>query len=415
MSREFRRAQQKKGESVSESIEKRKQTHPLMYVGLVVLLVVIVVSFVLAGPGGIMGRGTIGGGGNIVFGAYGGQEISYVQGNYFAQQVQNFASQVQGNSSSSSSDTTMQTYQVWYQAFMSTAQHYAILQQAAQAGVNISEDAVDKSLLSYPGYLDDNGKFSEDKFNAASTADKTSTRKITRENLLSGTFVNDVASGVKDGTKESDFIKSMVIPERSFTFVSFPFASFPNDEVRKYGEANKSRFVREKVSRILVKTSEAQATEIRKKVLDKTSTFEELAKTYSKDSYADKGGDMGWRYAYDLEADFDVKDNAQKVLALKTGDLSDVLKGTFGWMIYRCDSEAWTPISPTRRCRPTCATTSPPMRRARSRTTSTSAQGSSRGGPPRSDSMPRRTRWGSESPRRTFSPSIFQTSSPLCP
>jgi parvulin-like peptidyl-prolyl isomerase len=338
MSREFRRAQRKKGESFSESIEKRKKTHPVMYVGLVVLLVVIVVTFVLAGPGGIMGRGSIGGGGNIVFGSYGGQEISYAQGNYFAQQVQQYANQVK--SSSIPTDNTTQTYQVWYQAFMSTAEHLAILQQADHAGVSISEDAVDKALLSYSGYLDENGKFSEDKFNAASAADKSATRKITRENLRSGAFVNDVISGAKDGTKESDFIKAMVRPERSFTFVTFPFSSFPNEEVRKYGEANKSRFVRSKLSRILVKTGESQATEIRKKILDKTSTFEELARTYSKDSYADKGGDMGWRYAYDLEADFEAKENAQKVLQLKTGELSDVLKGTFGWMIYRSDSEA---------------------------------------------------------------------------
>ncbi len=52
---------------------------------------------------------------------------------------------------------------------------------------------------------------------------------------------------------------------------------------------------------------------------------------------------MGWRYAYDLEADFETKDLAQKVLTLKSGELSDVLKGTFGWMIYRCDSEAVDP------------------------------------------------------------------------
>jgi peptidyl-prolyl cis-trans isomerase D len=132
----------------------------------------------------------------------------------------------------------------------------------------------------------------------------------------------------------------MAKAERSFSFVSFPFTSFPTDEVRKYAEANKSRFVKVKVSRILVKSSESQAGQIRKKILDKTSTFDELAKTYSKDTYADKGGDMGWRYAYDLEADFEAKDTAQKVLSLKNGELSDVLKGSFGWMIYRCDSEA---------------------------------------------------------------------------
>src|SRR5208337_2754704 len=134
--------------------------------------------------------------------------------------------------------------------------------------------------------------------------------------------------------------KGMAKPERSFSFASLPFASYPVEEVRKYGEANKSRFVKIKLSRMLVKSGESQATEIRKKILDKTSTFEELAKTYSKDEFADKGGDMGWRYAYDVEADFDSKDTAQKVLTLKAGEMSDVLKGTFGWLIYRCDSEA---------------------------------------------------------------------------
>jgi parvulin-like peptidyl-prolyl isomerase len=147
-------------------------------------------------------------------------------------------------------------------------------------------------------------------------------------------------SGVSNGARETEFIKEMVKSERSFSFASFPFTEFPIAEVQKFGEANKARFARIKVSRILVKSGESQAAEIRKKIVDKTSSFEELAKTYSKDAYADKGGDMGWRYAYDLEADFEAKATAQKVITLKSGELSDVLKGSFGWMIYRCDSEA---------------------------------------------------------------------------
>jgi peptidyl-prolyl cis-trans isomerase D len=148
---------------------------------------------------------------------------------------------------------------------------------------------------------------------------------------------------VKNGSQELEFVKAMAGAERSFTFVSWPFTSFPVEEVRAYGNANAPRFVKIKLSRILVKSGESQAAEIRRKILDKTSTFEELAKTYSKDDYADKGGDMGWRYAYDVEADFESKDVAQKVLALKTGELSDVLKGTFGWLIYRADSESANP------------------------------------------------------------------------
>jgi hypothetical protein len=336
-SRELRRARQKKGESVSENMEKRHEHHPLIYFFSVVVLVVVVVTFVLAGPGGPLSRGGAGGSGSVVFGTYNGRDITYYPGSYFAQQRDRIANQVKGNSSQ---DQSSMIQAVWYQAFLSTAEHVAILDQADSASVNVSEDALDRALLSFPGYLDENGKFSETRYMAAASSDKASTRKLTRENLISNVFVSDVASGVKQGTKESDFVKAMAKPERSFSFVSLPFSSFPTEEVRKYAEANKSRFVKVKVSRILVKTGESQAVQIRKKILDKTSTFDELAKTYSKDAYADKGGDMGWRYAYDLEADFEAKDTAQKVLTLKTGELSDVLKGTFGWMIYRCDSEA---------------------------------------------------------------------------
>jgi peptidyl-prolyl cis-trans isomerase D len=337
-SRAIRRAQKKKGENVSETIEKRKEHHPMFYAFSVFILVVIVVTFVLAGPGGPLSRGGGTNSGNIVFGTYDGKEISYYQGSYFAQQRDYLANQVKQQYGSEETLSLIQM--IWYQAFLNTAEHVAILDLASKAGVTVTEDAVDKSLLTYSAYLDEEGKFSETRYNAVSAADKAATRKLARENLLSNVVIQDVAAGVKDGAKEIEFIKDMARQERSFSFVTFPFSSFPQEEVQKFGQANKSRFVKVKVSRILVKSKESEAKEIHKKLVEKTSSFEELAKTYSKDSYADKGGDMGWRYAYDLEADFEAKETAQKVLSLKTGELSDVLKGTFGWMVYRCDAEA---------------------------------------------------------------------------
>jgi peptidyl-prolyl cis-trans isomerase D len=339
-SRDLRRAQNKKTESVADAIQKKHSMHPLVYVGTVVTLVIIVFAFVLVGPGGPLGRGGAGGPGNIVFGTYEGKDIAYYQGSYFAQERDRLANQVRNNGQQ---DTRATAQMVWYQAFINTAEHVAILLQAEKAGVSVSEDAVDKALLNYPGYMDDSGRFSETRYKATSPSDRDATRKITRDSLITNVFASDIINGVKAGAQEADFVKAMAGSERSFTFVSWPFTSFPNDEVRKYAEANKARFLHMKLSRILIKSGEAQAKEIRKKVLDKTSTFEELAKTYSKDEYADKGGDMGWRYAYDVEADFDSKEAAQPVLALKAGELSEVLKGTFGSLIYRCDSEAVAP------------------------------------------------------------------------
>ena len=334
-SRELRRAKQRKGENVSDIIEKRHTTHPLLYGGTIVVLVIVVVAFVLVGPSGPMRAGQ-GGSGSLVFGSYDGHEITYYPGSYFAQQRDAIANQVKN---SGNQDPVALAQSVWYQAFLATAQHVAILATAAKAGLVVTDDAVDKALLSYPGYLDENGKFSEARYNAASSSDKASTRKLMRENLIQSQVLTDIGGGIRQGSKETDFVSSMFKDERSFSFVSWPFTSFPTDEVRKYGEANKSRFQKIKLSRILVKSSESEAQQIRRKIVDKTSTFEELAKTYSKDAFADKGGDMGWRYAYDLESDFEAKDTAQKVLGLKNGEVSDVLKGSFGWMIYRCDSE----------------------------------------------------------------------------
>jgi parvulin-like peptidyl-prolyl isomerase len=341
-SRDIRRAQQaKKAGTVSESIEKSHHTHPLIYVGTIAILVVVVVTFILAGPGGPMGRGGGAAGGSIVFGSYEGHNIAYTPGGYFAQQRDRLAAQVRQNSQQQNTEALAQA--IWYQAFQQTALHVAILTLGQTAGLQISNDAVDKALLTYPGYLDENGKFSEERYRQASPEEKAATRKLYEENLMTSQIATDILTGVKTGSKESSFIVSMVRPERSFQFVSFPFASFPQAEVRKYGEANVSRFRKIKVSRILIKSSEADAEQIRRKIIDKTSTFEELAKTYSKDAFADNGGDMGWRYAYDLQADFENKDTANQIFALKTGELSNVLKGTYGWMIYRCDAAATNP------------------------------------------------------------------------
>jgi peptidyl-prolyl cis-trans isomerase D len=344
-SREFRRAIQRKGDNVSDIIEKRHESHPLRYVFTVVVLVLVVVTFILSFGGPL--RAGSGGSGSIVFGSYDGRDIAYYPGSYFAQQREAIANQIKPGASQQDQAQAIQT--VWYRAFLSTAQHVAILDIADAAGVTVTDDAVDKALLNYSGYLDENGRFSETRYNAASASDRASTRKLMREDLIQGIFLTDVATGVRQGPNESQFIAAMAKPERSFSFVSFPFSSFPTEEVHTYAEANKSRFVKIKLSRILIKSSESEADQIRRKIVDKTSSFEELAKTYSKDTYADRGGDMGWRYAYDLEADFEAKETAQKVLALKAGELSDVLKGTFGWMIYRCDSEAMDPdfSSPT--------------------------------------------------------------------
>ena len=85
---------------------------------------------------------------------------------------------------------------------------------------------------------------------------------------------------------------------------------------------------------ILIKVNQVvTADEARRKLLDikqrienKAGTFEELAKMYSNDFSANKGGDLGWIYPGDTVPEFERAMNA-----LKLGQVSEPIESPFGY------------------------------------------------------------------------------------
>jgi parvulin-like peptidyl-prolyl isomerase len=335
-SRDIRRAKAKQGETVSESMEKRHHLHPVTYVLVVIVTVFAVIAFILL-P---MGSRSVTGRNHIVFGTWDGRDISWYSGGYFDRQREAIARQAQESQSTASVES--QLYSIWYQAFQSTAWHVAALTQAQRAGVEISRDALDEDLLTYSAYLDENGKFSETLYNEVPAAERVATREERREELLTSRYFNDLSTGMRTGSREKAFVAAMAATERKLSFVAWKFSSFPDEEVRKYGEANAAKFRKAKLSRITV-ASEREAKQIRARLADSTASFAELAKAHSDDSYASSGGDMGWQYAYALEPDLEDKTQVDTVLALAAGEVGDPLKGPFGWAIYRCDTQTVAP------------------------------------------------------------------------
>jgi len=65
--------------------------------------------------------------------------------------------------------------------------------------------------------------------------------------------------------------------------------------------------------------------EIKQKIDSKQATFEDMARQYSNDGSASKGGDLGWLYPGDALPEFENPMNA-----LKPGEVSDVVKTPFG-------------------------------------------------------------------------------------
>ena len=336
-SREFRRAMRRKDEDKENVVEKRRERHPVLYALSVAILVVIVVTFIWA-PAGGRGRGA---GGKIEFGTYKGKPVEYYSSNFFAERVAAVNEQLRG-SNQEPEDLEAVAYQVWRTAFDQTVVHMAFLAEADRAGAWVSDDRLDEVLIQ-SGPWSQGGVFNEERYRATSNADKYAYRKLFREQLLDEQVQRDLLGDIQYSQKEVDFFKAMISAQRKFSFVSFAFRDFPDAEVKAYGEKNPERFRRIKLSQILVKTSESEAREIRRKLEDRSASFEELARAHSKDAYAEKGGDAGWRYFYDLESDFEQKEPLEAVMGLAEGALSDVLHSRYGWVIYRCDSPALRP------------------------------------------------------------------------
>ncbi|MFL6634013.1 MAG: peptidylprolyl isomerase [Massilia sp.] len=70
--------------------------------------------------------------------------------------------------------------------------------------------------------------------------------------------------------------------------------------------------------------------EIRQKIDSKQATFEDMARQYSNDGSASKGGDLGWLFPGDAMPEFENPMNA-----LKPGDVSDVIKTPLGLHIVQ--------------------------------------------------------------------------------
>lgn len=108
-------------------------------------------------------------------------------------------------------------------------------------------------------------------------------------------------------------------------------ATISDADLQKMYEQNKERFRtgdQIKASHILVKTDkEAQDVEDQ---LKKGASFEDLAKKYSIDSSASRGGDLGWFSKGSMVPDFE-----KAAFGLKEGQVSAPVKTQFGYHIIK--------------------------------------------------------------------------------
>ncbi|MCL2758993.1 MAG: SurA N-terminal domain-containing protein [Treponema sp.] len=319
-------------ESAGAEIIKKFKQSPGIYIGSVVILVLVTVTFI--GGDFLSGGGLGSSGGDLTFGYYDKVPISWVPGNmlsqYYEQAVFNFRSQGYDPNDS------WVSYYIWKQAYERTVVHTAVLQMTNKSNYKASGKTVDKEIVQLPQFYD-NGRFSMTLYNRMSDSARLSLWRQTQEDLTKRMFFRDFFRLLVP-ENEANFIAAMGSPNRSFEAVRFFVDDYPESEYLSYAYDNSALFGTIHLSKISV-SSEREAKRILDSVRNGTITFEDAARTQSIDGFSDRGGDMGIRFCYELNDEIPGFFDRDTIYNLGRGEISDIVSTTDGWSFFRVESE----------------------------------------------------------------------------
>jgi len=319
--------------------ENKKPRTPLsrntwLYIGSVIILVIVVVTFI----GAPVATSTMGSQ-RLVFGRYGNEDIMYQPGNFFARQYEVIAQSLRDAGDQTSLE--LQLRLAWREAFNRTVLHKAVIAEATDAGVAISEGRIDEMIASDPRFQV-NGRFDADAYQATGNQDRFALRNFHRENAAFDQVIRDALTGTRFSSEEKRFVGELTGPQRSFDVVRFPFSEFPEDQVIAFVRENADLFTTIDLSVVTLGTEE-EATEVRNRANEPGNPFGDLARTYSRDVYADQDGQIGPLYGYELQQELTDPADLSRLLELEEGEISPLIETTSGWAFYQAASAPATP------------------------------------------------------------------------
>ncbi|MDR2102254.1 MAG: SurA N-terminal domain-containing protein [Treponema sp.] len=316
--------------SIRSEFVRRFKANPFIFIGTLVILVIVIIAFVFV-PAIVPGVGGLNA--DLRFGSYNKTPITYVQNGYFAQVRENIARYRQ--SSINDSNYQIMLYQIWREAFEETVIHTGMLDEMKQAGYTPPEEVVDREVAQLPQFLD-NGRFSVSKYRELDNTTRILLWRQVQESIAKEHYSADMTD-LKISSAETAFIGGMASPKRTFDMAVFPLSSYPDTEVTAYAAANAGLFRVTHLSVITVSSGEGEAQKILDSIKDGTTTFEDAARTYSLDAYAERGGDMGVKMVYELSTEIPGTEEREQVIGTARGEYSPIVKVPSGWAFFRVE------------------------------------------------------------------------------
>jgi len=314
-------------EKHDSELSRRFKQSPLLFIGTFIVLVIVVIAFVLV-PAIVPSAG--GGDVDLTFGYYDKVPISYVPGNYFAEYRDMLARYRQNTMNSENSSYL--NYQIWREAFEAAVIHTAMLQEMKKAGYTAPEKIVDRNVAKLPQFQD-NGRFSQALYRRMDDNQRLSLWRQIQDETAKEHFRAD-ATGLLAPAAEGEFIGKMAAVQRSFEMAVFSVDAYPESEYAAYIDEHPDLFRSVHLSIITINSNEKEARQILNNIKNGETTFEDAARSYSKDGYADRGGDMGIKMIHELSIDIPDEAARDTVIALARDEYSDIIKIGSGWAIF---------------------------------------------------------------------------------
>ncbi len=311
----------------------KKQRSPIFWVFSLIILVLIVLSFVVAPA--LVGVGSSQDG--IVFGSYDGEPIVYEYNSYLYHQHQNIASQ--WRSEVSGENIQWELFQIWRSAFNNTVIYMDLKQRAEAAGFSVSDDNVQKVLLTSGPYINNQGEFDRSLYQETPISRRQEILDQVRRDILQQQVASDLFSS-KVSRGEAEFVMGLGQVEKKFDYIAFHIQDYPDDQAAAFARNNSEPFRQIDISLISLRDNQSEAETVRNRISSGEITFEEASRTYSIDMLAQDDGQEGWQYYYELLEDFEEEQQLSDVFALSSGEISELVRTDYGYAIYRVNNAA---------------------------------------------------------------------------
>ena len=320
----------KTAEKTDSELVRRFKSNPFIFIGTFIVLIIVIVAFVLV-PAIVPSAG--GYDVDLTFGYYDKVPISYVPGNYFAQYYDMVARYRQNTMNSE--NYSFANYQIWREAFEGAAIHTAMLHEMKKSGYTAPSEIVDRNVARLPQFQE-NGRFSQTLYRRMDDNQRLSLWRQIQEETAKEHFRADVTGLLVPGA-EAEFIGKMASVQRSFDMTAFSVDAYPESEYEAYIQEHPDLFRSVHLSIITLNSNEKEAQKILDSIKSGEMTFEDAARTHSKDGYAERGGDMGIRMTHELNMDIPDESEREKVIALAKGEYSDIIKTDTSWVFFHAN------------------------------------------------------------------------------